>query len=101
MRQAAAVTVTGTADDNAVNFQLKPEGAARLASWSGANINNYLAIILNKEARTVVYIRTQISDSGEINGRFTKEEAGDIAEILMSGNLPAPVEVLEEKTYKP
>ncbi|MBC7911929.1 MAG: hypothetical protein H7Y30_15585 [Pyrinomonadaceae bacterium] len=101
VREAKAVSYTGAADDNAISFYLKPGGAMRLAAWSGANINNYLAIILNKEARTVVYIRSQISDSGEINGRFTKEEAGDIAEILMSGNLPAPVEALEEKTYKP
>ncbi len=101
IRSAKAVEVSAPPDNYYVTFQLKPEGAARLKAWTGANINNYLAVILNKEVRTVAYIRSEISDSGEITGRFTKEEAEDTAQMLMSGNLPAPIELLEEGTYKP
>jgi preprotein translocase subunit SecD len=84
-----------------VSFTLKPEGAARLKEWSGSHLNYYLAVIMNKSALTVAYIRSEISDAGEISGRFTKEQAEDISQVMMSGNLPAPIELLEEGTYKP
>lgn len=96
-----AVSLSDATNDYVINFALKPEGAARLKAWSGANINNYLAIILNKKVRTVPYIKSEISDKGEITGRFTRQEAEDTAMMLVNGSLPAPVEVLEEGTYKP
>jgi preprotein translocase subunit SecD len=88
-------------DNYEVTFSLKPEGAVRLQEWTRANINNYLAIVLNKEARSIAYIRSEISDSGVITGRYTEEQAEDIARVLKTGNLPAPVEILREGTYKP
>ncbi|HKS30125.1 MAG TPA: hypothetical protein VJS44_20040 [Pyrinomonadaceae bacterium] len=84
-----------------VVFSLKPEGAVRLQAWTRVNINRYIAVILNREARSVAYIKSEISDSGVITGRFTKEQAEDIARVLKTGNLPAPVEILREGTYKP
>jgi preprotein translocase subunit SecD len=57
--------------------------------------------VLNKQVRSVAYVRSQISQNAQINGRFTKQQAEDIAIILMSGNLPAGVQPLEEGTYKP
>jgi preprotein translocase subunit SecD len=84
-----------------VVFSLRPEGAAKLQAWTRANINKYIAVVLNKEARSVAYIRSEISDSGVITGRYTKEQAEDIAQVLKTGNLPAPVEILRESTYKP
>lgn len=47
------------------------------------------------------YIRSQITEDGQITGNFTREQAEDVALTLRSGGLPAPVEVLEEGTYKP
>ncbi|HEY0323352.1 MAG TPA: hypothetical protein VGC66_20510 [Pyrinomonadaceae bacterium] len=96
--RATAVPVS---NNYQVAFNLKSEGAARLRAWTGANINKYIAIILNKEARTVASIKSEIGDSGVITGRFTKQEAEDIAHVLMTGNLPAPVEMVKEGTYKP
>lgn len=88
-------------DNYSVTFSLNPEGAVRLQSWTRTNINRYIAIILNKEARSIAYIRSEISDSGVIEGRFTREQAEDIAHVLVTGNLPAPVEIVREGTYKP
>lgn len=89
-------------DDNyEVAFSLRPEGAARFQAWTRANINRYLAVILNKEARSIAYIRSEISDAGVITGNYTKEQAEDMARVLKTGNLPAPVEILKEGTYKP
>ncbi len=98
---AEAVSNTGGAEDYQIVFRLKPEAAERFGRWTSANINNYIAIVLNKKVRSVAFIKSQITDSGEISGRFTKEQAEDTAKILMSGNLPAPLELLEENTYKP
>jgi len=82
-----------------VIFSLRPEGAYRFGEWTEANINRYLAIVLNGRARSVSYVATRIDDSAQIESRFTKEQAEDVALTLRSGGLPAPVEVLEEGTY--
>ncbi len=100
-RAKAVAQQTGEADDYQIVFSLNPAGAQRFGTWTAENINRYLAIVLNKQVRSAPYIRSQITDSGEITGRFTKQQAEDIALVLMSGNLPATIELLEEGTYKP
>jgi preprotein translocase subunit SecD len=98
---AEAVNWAGGETAYQVNFMLNREGAERLGSWTAANISSYLAVVLNREARSVAYVKSQITDSGQISGRFTKQQAEDMALILRSGSLPAPVRILEEGTYKP
>lgn len=101
LRDARAVPGTDPAGDYKVLFTLRPEGAARFGQWTGANINRYIAVVLNGRARSVSSIRTQITDSAQIEGRFTKGQAEDVALTLRSGSLSVPVEVLEEGTYGP
>jgi preprotein translocase subunit SecD len=102
LRDASAVRDSVVEGDNyTIAFTLRPEGAARFGAWTRASTNRYLAIILNGKVRSVPYIRGPISDSGQISGNFTKEQAQDIALTLRSGGMPAPVEVLEEGAYKP
>jgi preprotein translocase subunit SecD len=87
-------------DNYEVVFSLKPQGAVELQYWTRANIDKYIAIILNGKARSIAYVKSEISDSAVINAHFTKEQAEDIAHVLVTGNLPAPVEVVTESTYK-
>ena len=102
IRGAEAVpSASGGKDNYEVTFTLNPEGADRFGHWTGANINNYVAVVLNKQVRSVAFIKSQIFDSGQISGRFTKERAEDAALVLRSGGLPAPIEALEEGIYKP
>ena len=103
LRDAEAVALSGAedAEDYSIHFSLKPEGGRRLGEWSEANINRYLAVVLNGEVRSAPFIKSKITDDGQITGLFTKEEAEDVALTLRSGGMPAPVEVLEEGTYKP
>ncbi len=101
VKEADAISITGRDDDYQISFQLKPEAGKRFGKWTGANINNYIAVVYNKEIKSVAYIKSQITLDGEISGRFTYQQADDIAKVLMSGNLPASLELLEEKTYKP
>jgi preprotein translocase subunit SecD len=83
-----------------ITFNLKPEGAARLSEWTGANIGRYVAVVLDGRVRTAPYIKSKISDTGLISGHFTRRQAADTALVLTSGNLP-PLELIEEGAYKP
>lgn len=89
------------ADDYSIFFKLNSEGALKLGTWTSANIYHYIAVVLNGEARSVAFIKSEVRDAGQINGKFTKEQAEDTAQVLMSGSLPAPVAVLDEGAYKP
>ncbi len=102
LRNAEAVAATTEEDSEyLIDFSLQPEGSARLGSWTGANIGRYLAVVLNGRVRSAPFIKSQITEDGQITGMFTKEQAEDVALTLRSGGLPAPVEVLEEGTYEP
>lgn len=101
IRDAEAVESPDAPGAYWVNFTLRPEGAVKFSEWTGAHVGSYLAVVLNRQVRSVAYIRSQISDSGQISGHFTREQAEDAALVLKSGNLPAPIEALEEGVYKP
>jgi len=79
-----------------INFTLKREAAEKFGAWTAANINQYLGVVLNDEVKSVAFIKGQIFDSGMISGRFTKQSAEDLAQILMSGPLPATIKIVEE-----
>ncbi len=101
LRSAAATQTQGGGDTYSISFALKPGGAAKFGAWTGANINQYMGVVLNNEVKSIAYIKSQISDQGEISGRFTKQSADDLALTLRSGALPAPVEYMEERTVGP
>ncbi len=101
LRNASAVTTTGNATDYQIQFSLKPGGAKKFGEWTGKNINNYMAVVLNEQAKSVAFIKSQIFDSGQIDGQFTKEAGEDLALTLKSGALPTEIEYLEERTVGP
>ncbi|HKO62236.1 MAG TPA: protein translocase subunit SecD [Pyrinomonadaceae bacterium] len=100
LRTATATAGQGGADYQ-ISFALKPGGAQKFGAWTGANINEYMGVVLNDEVRSIAFIQSQIFDSGQISGRFTKESAEDLALTLRSGALPAPIEYQEERTVGP
>jgi preprotein translocase subunit SecD len=101
LRDAAAVSRTGSNNDYQISFSFKPSGAQKFGDWTGKNIGNYMAVVLNDEVKSAAYIKSQIFDSGEISGRFTKTTADDLALTLKSGALPAEIEYQEERTVGP
>jgi preprotein translocase subunit SecD len=102
LRNATATpTQGGRADDYEINFSLKKSGADKFGAWTGSHINEYMGVVLNGEVKSIAFIRSQIFDSGQITGRFTKNSAEDLALTLRSGALPAPIEYLEERTVGP
>lgn len=102
LRNASAVSSQGGgSDDYIITFSLKRAGADKFGAWTGAHINEYMGVVLNGEVKSIAYIKSQIFDSGQIDGRFTKQSAEDLALTLRSGALPAPIEYLEERTVGP
>src|SRR5258705_1101578 len=98
LRSAAAVQAQGGGDTYSISFALKPVGSQKFGAWTAAHINDYMGVVLNDEVKSIAYIKSAISDSGEISGRFTKQSADDLALTLRSGALPAPIEYMEERT---
>lgn len=94
------VASRGSGENYVIAFSLKPEAAEKFGAWTGAHINEYLGVVLNGEVRSIAYIKSQISDQGEISGRFTKHSAEDLALVLRSGALPARVKIVEESANK-
>ncbi|HEV7745146.1 MAG TPA: protein translocase subunit SecD [Pyrinomonadaceae bacterium] len=101
LRSAAAVQAQGGGDTYSISFSLKPVGAQKFGAWTAASLNEYMGVVLNDEVKSIAYIKSAISDSGEISGRFTKQSADDLALILKSGALPAGIDYMEERTVGP
>ena len=101
LRNAQAVTSRAGSDDYQIQFSLKPAGAQKFGNWTGRNINEYMGVVLNNEVKSIAYIKSQITDSGEISGRFTQQSAEDLALTLRSGALPARIVYQEERTVGP
>ena len=97
LRNATAIPSSGRTSEYSVSFSLRPDGAQRLSAWTREHINEYLAVILNDEIKSVAFIKSEISDVGEITGRFTKESAEDLAKVLTSGAYPAKVQFVQER----
>ena len=84
----SAVRSQGGDDVYTILFSLKPTGAEKFGEWTASHINEYMAVVFNDEVKSVAYIKSQITDSGEIAGHFTRQAAEDVALLLRSGALP-------------
>jgi preprotein translocase subunit SecD len=84
-----------------VNFTWSREGAEIFAALTEANIDELLAIILDGQVYSAPQIRARISRAGVITGRFSSEDAADLAVILRAGALPISVNIEEERTIGP
>jgi preprotein translocase subunit SecD len=82
-------------------FVLSQEAAPRFEKFTGANIGNRLAIVLDGVVISAPTIEGQIRDQGRITGAGTQQEAADLALNLRAGSLPASVKVIEERTVGP
>ena len=101
LRTATAVPARAGGDEYEIAFSLKPSGAAKFGEWTGANIDQYMGVDLNNEIRSIAFIKSQITDQGSIEGRFTKDSADSLVLTLRSGALPAGIQYTEERTVGP
>ena len=85
-----------------VSFTLDRVGAKRFGKATSAGIGKQLAIVLDGKIISAPVVRDTIaSGAGQISGGFTFQSATDLALLLRSGALPAPLEIIEERTVGP
>ena len=85
-----------------VSFTLDRVGAKRFGKATSTGIGKQLAIVLDGKIISAPVVRDTIaSGSGQISGGFTFQSATDLALLLRSGALPAPLEIIEERTVGP
>ena len=102
MLVSAQATVSQQTNEWVVSFRFDSVGAKRFADVTSANVNRPFAIVLDGKVVSAPVIREPIlGGSGQISGRFTPQEANDLALLLRAGALPAPLEILEERTVGP
>ncbi len=101
------VTVGGGNDPQVANkpvviLGFNRQGAARFAQITGRNVGKRLAIILDGTVYSAPVIRERISGgSAQITGMESMEEAKELSVVLKAGALPAPVNIVEERSVGP
>ncbi|MBU3911880.1 MAG: protein translocase subunit SecD [Candidatus Omnitrophica bacterium] len=82
-----------------ISIEFNSKGAAVFADVTGKSVGKRLAIVLDGKVHSAPRINEKIpSGRASITGRFSVEEAGDLAIVLRAGALPAPIYIEEERT---
>ena len=85
-----------------VSFTFDRSGSRKFGRATSDNVGKRFAIILDNKIISAPVIREPIlSGSGQISGDFTFQSATDLALLLRSGALPAPLNIIEERTVGP
>ena len=91
----------GPGGEPLVSFDLQGEGARKFAQVTNevAGKGRYIPVFLDDKVITAPTVNQGISGSGQISGGFASiEEAQNLAVLLNSGALPAPIDVVENRT---
>ena len=98
----AQAQMNNQTNETVVSFTLDRVGAKRFGKATRAGIGKQLAIVLDGKIVSAPIIRDTIaSGNGQISGNFTFQTATDLALLLRSGALPAPLNIVEERTVGP
>jgi len=98
----ARVQIDNQFNEPYVSINFDKKGARIFERITGDNVNKRLAIVLDNNVYSAPVIQEKISGGqARITGSFTTEEARDLAIVLRAGALPAPVNILEERTVGP
>jgi len=85
-----------------VSIEFNNKGGALFSAITAENIGKRLAIVLDGTVYSAPVIREKIpSGRAQITGSFSVQESSDLAIVLRAGALPAPVEIIEERTVGP
>lgn len=98
----ARVQIDSQYNEPYVSIDFDKKGGRDFARITGENVKKRLAIVLDKKVYSAPVIQEKISGGkARVTGNFTTEEARDLAIALRAGALPAPVNILEERTVGP
>jgi preprotein translocase subunit SecD len=100
--ETARVETGGDYGMPVVAFKFKPEAGSVFANLTGNNVGKNLAIVLDGVVYSAPLIKSRISGgSGIVEGQFSMDDARNLAIVLRAGSLPAPVNIIEERTVGP
>jgi len=86
----------------AVSMQMNAEGARKWRKLTSENVGRRIAVVLDDYVYTAPMVNGEIpTGQSEISGNFNIQEAQDLANILKSGSLPAPTQIVEESIIGP
>ena len=98
----ARVQIDSQYNEPYVSISFDRRGARLFEQITGENIKKRLAIVLDNKVNSAPVIQDKIPGGrAQITGRFTMDEARDLAIVLRAGALPAPVKIIEERTVGP
>ncbi len=85
-----------------VDFRFDSIGGKQFGKVTKNNVGKPFAIVLDNKVISAPVIQSPImGGSGRITGNFSVETANDLAILLRAGALPAPLNILEERTVGP
>jgi len=98
----AQANIDPTTNAPIVTMQMNSQGAVEWARITGANIKKRCAIVLDGVVYSAPVIQSKIpSGNSQITGSGSLEEAKILEIILKAGALPAPIDIVEERTVGP
>ena len=85
-----------------ISLDMNPQGARSWSRFTGSNIGKRVAIVLDDKVYMAPFINDKIPTGQTlISGLDDANEAQDIANVLRAGELPAPINIIEERTVGP
>ena len=98
----AKPTMNNQTNETVVSFSLDRVGAKKFGKATSSGVGKSLAIILDGKIISSPTVQEPIiGGNGQISGDFTFQSATDLALLLRSGALPAPLNIIEERTVGP
>src|SRR5574337_126785 len=99
---SAQVQINSQTNEPVVSIEFDREGARLFGEATAANVGRRLAVVLDDTVYSAPVIREKIpGGKAQISGRFTTEDARDLAIVLRAGALPAPVNIISNLTVGP
>jgi preprotein translocase subunit SecD len=100
--ETAKVQISDRFGEPNVSIKFNSQGSTDFDRITNDNVRKRLAIVLDGIVHSAPVIQERISGGqAQITGNFTMDEARDLAIVLRAGALPAPVNILEERTVGP
>ena len=85
-----------------VSMTMTPEGAREWATVTRNNLKKPVAIVLDGVVYSAPNIKNEINGGqSQISGNFTTQQTQDLANVLKSGKMPAPTNIVQEETVGP